>query len=409
MDDPCAQTLEALEAFIQTQRSLLARTQSDIERLRTLKLDVIEDPQDFVDNLGDKLDSPSFRLSEQTDYGLDFPEKIQWGSFGGHDISPLQHLHHKLLTTNRLRTHPSKTQTSELSSVQRLVKEARKRIIDPVLVRFPPPSPCTSDDELEEPIDPETLKRQREHEKIRELKKMQIRSTTSGMRLPGRMPGVFIRHDVEDESMDVDISVEDAAALLHRPQQGQQQQQQQHPVPTTPSRQQGQGYRGPLKDPAGPRPTSPVVPPSDDITSGFQVDHISVPAHATQALPPPSPQTTRTRRSTRKSGANVGVVVSSSIAADGSRPMKRVKPAPAVLPPPSTSSTSASTSPSDTSAPVELPGTAAAAAASGGGGGGKGSAKEKPKPETYKQAWSVSEQHLLEQLLEEIPDGEKFR
>jgi hypothetical protein len=33
----------------------------------------------------------------------------------------------------------------------------------------------------------------------------------------------------------------------------------------------------------------------------------------------------------------------------------------------------------------------------------------KPKPETYKQAWSVSEQHLLEQLLEQIPDGEKYR
>ena len=35
--------------------------------------------------------------------------------------------------------------------------------------------------------------------------------------------------------------------------------------------------------------------------------------------------------------------------------------------------------------------------------------KGKPRPETYKQAWSVSEQHLLEQLLEQIPDGEKNR
>ena len=33
----------------------------------------------------------------------------------------------------------------------------------------------------------------------------------------------------------------------------------------------------------------------------------------------------------------------------------------------------------------------------------------KAKSETYKQAWSVSEQHLLERLLEEIPDGEKNR
>ena len=36
-------------------------------------------------------------------------------------------------------------------------------------------------------------------------------------------------------------------------------------------------------------------------------------------------------------------------------------------------------------------------------------ASGKPKSETYKQAWSVSEQHLLEQLLEQIPDGAKNR
>ena len=35
--------------------------------------------------------------------------------------------------------------------------------------------------------------------------------------------------------------------------------------------------------------------------------------------------------------------------------------------------------------------------------------KEKPKSETYKQAWSISEQHLLERLLTEISEGEKNR
>lgn len=33
----------------------------------------------------------------------------------------------------------------------------------------------------------------------------------------------------------------------------------------------------------------------------------------------------------------------------------------------------------------------------------------KSKSDTYKQAWSDAEQHLLEQLLEQIPDGEKNR
>jgi len=32
-----------------------------------------------------------------------------------------------------------------------------------------------------------------------------------------------------------------------------------------------------------------------------------------------------------------------------------------------------------------------------------------PKSDTFKMAWSVEEQRLLERLLEEIPDGEKNR
>ncbi|KAF7965348.1 hypothetical protein HWV62_44283 [Athelia sp. TMB] len=39
----------------------------------------------------------------------------------------------------------------------------------------------------------------------------------------------------------------------------------------------------------------------------------------------------------------------------------------------------------------------------------KGKGRDKKKPETYKQAWSVSEQHLLEKLLEDIPEGSKNR
>ncbi|KIY53847.1 hypothetical protein FISHEDRAFT_21464, partial [Fistulina hepatica ATCC 64428] len=31
------------------------------------------------------------------------------------------------------------------------------------------------------------------------------------------------------------------------------------------------------------------------------------------------------------------------------------------------------------------------------------------RSETFKQAWSMSEQHLLERLMEEIPDGERNR
>ena len=44
-----------------------------------------------------------------------------------------------------------------------------------------------------------------------------------------------------------------------------------------------------------------------------------------------------------------------------------------------------------------------------GAGGEQSKEPGKPKSETYKQSWSVSEQHLLERLLEEIPEGEKNR
>ena len=35
--------------------------------------------------------------------------------------------------------------------------------------------------------------------------------------------------------------------------------------------------------------------------------------------------------------------------------------------------------------------------------------KPNPKPDTYKQSWSVFEQHLLERLLEQILEEERFR
>lgn len=51
---------EALQAFIQSQKTLLARTQSDIQRLRGLRADANavnsnEELEGFVENLGDKV------------------------------------------------------------------------------------------------------------------------------------------------------------------------------------------------------------------------------------------------------------------------------------------------------------------------------------------------------------------
>ncbi|KAJ3513811.1 hypothetical protein NMY22_g14931 [Coprinellus aureogranulatus] len=208
MDDPKAQTLEALEEFIAAQRSLLSRTQEDIERLRALKGEVVRDPQDFFENLGEKLDSPSFRLSEHGEaYSLAFGKKIQWGAFSGHDPTPL--------TTLNPPPHPRsplKTQSAPLSSMQLFVKSAKRSIIDPVFVRFPPPLSLTDDEELSGigslPVDPEEQRRRREHEKIRELKRMVKlggKGRGGGLSLP---KSVYMREGVEDESVEVDMSMD---------------------------------------------------------------------------------------------------------------------------------------------------------------------------------------------------------
>ena len=74
-------------------------------------------------------------------------------------------------------------------------------MVDPILARFEQfssPEPSSSEEEA----DPEEVRRQLEREKIRYLKKMAF----STLR-PQGTDGVFIRRDVDDESMDVDIDL----------------------------------------------------------------------------------------------------------------------------------------------------------------------------------------------------------
>lgn len=77
--------LEALSAYIQTQKSMFSRAEADIERLRKLREDALIQPKAFTENIGSKvcsapggyqvnrtsslvilqLNGPSVRLSEQ--------------------------------------------------------------------------------------------------------------------------------------------------------------------------------------------------------------------------------------------------------------------------------------------------------------------------------------------------------
>ncbi|KAG6816506.1 hypothetical protein H0H87_005508 [Tephrocybe sp. NHM501043] len=285
MEDRRAQTLEALETFINAQKALLARTHSDITRLRTLKSDAIARP------------TTSLLSLEQ-------------------EVNPkaLQNLNIDLHQKRDARDRPSLHQHSELSPLQKLVKDARCAIVDPVLAIYE----CMSEpeDEPQEKLDPEEVRRRLEKEKLRELKKRKIHAY-GGLSLPSRgVLGVYVRHDVEDESPDVDITLDDEPGSSMN-------------VDTPPS-------------------STPSVPP-----------------HPTKRLP--MLPIAREARSEKKS-----------------KPQKRKAKSPPVE--------RGSSQDFETTAPSKPQ-----------------RGKDKPKPETYKQQWSVSEQHLLEQLLDQIPEGEKNR
>ena len=176
------------------------------------------------------------------------------------------------------------------------------------------------EDESESEIDEEEANRRREREKIRLLKQRKIR--TCGLKLPGLRSSnaVFIRHDVEDESVDVDISLDQDPSIDHAP-----------------------------------------------IITSQSFETLS--------------KSSRTRKPTiKKQNAITDPLLRSW-------PLKKARKDD----PPPPSYQQLEQEPMTGPSPKHM------------------KVSGKPKPETYKQAWSVSEQHLLEQLLEQIPEGEKYR
>ena len=102
-----------------------------------------------------------------------------------------------LRLTQSEREVPSSRQCSPLSSLQRLVKDARRTILDPVL----DPLDFSSDSaDEEDELTPHERRKERERAKIRELRMRRIGE--GGLTLPingGQEDGVFIRRDLDDE------------------------------------------------------------------------------------------------------------------------------------------------------------------------------------------------------------------
>ena len=242
------------------------------------------------------------------------------------------------------RNQPFPTQQkTPLSELQLFVKQARKTLVDPILAHFEQISSPESSSSEED--DPEEVRRRQEREKIRYLKNRKIygsglsfpASSTLSLK-PQGTEGVFIRRDVDDETMDVDIDLRDGLEDCEEKMNGDS--------------------------------------PSKESSSALVTDtRVGV----------------RVRRPTIKKAHLDGT----GNIKDGT---KKSKSASMIVP--SGPSPDRQSSPEDITLPENPPEDLKPKRKSKG---------PKPKPETYKQSWSVSEQNLLEQLLEEIPDGEKFR
>ncbi|GJE93458.1 hypothetical protein PsYK624_096170 [Phanerochaete sordida] len=346
MDEKRAQTLEALSTFIKSQKALLARTQSDIERLSTLRHDISSTSAEFctVEIFGEQLET--LRLSdEQDDIAPNIHRELEWSLFASCDPTPLKTLGSSLKEAYERQRKPSTKQTSPLSALQALVKNARITMVDPVLASLPP---LSEDEEDDEPLDPEELRRIQEREKIRELKRRRVHGDPAMYGLSGlalRRPGneaVFVRQDQQDESAEVDIGLDDAKNGKNADK-------------STPSSavEVDMDVDTPATSVASPQSThSGKALPGGKSLAAFQATANS-----------------RSRRATEKASASRAPAKNSSVKKRASAPV-------------------------DDSSETEAP---------------KVEKKTKPKSETYKQAWSVEEQHMLERLLEEIPDGEKNR
>ncbi|KAG1778832.1 hypothetical protein EV702DRAFT_140360 [Suillus placidus] len=407
MDSRRAETLEALSAYIQTQKSLFSRAEADIDILRKLRADALSQPKAFTENLGSKFNSPGLRLSENNEYSVSpLANEVHWQVFSSADPTPLQTFAIRKRLSHTEWSLPHTTQHSPLSALQQFVKDARRIIIDPVLGSLGPDNahyltsnsnltaspfhasldqPTLSEDEAMEeeketkspPVQESftaTRRRERAHAKIQKLKERKIAydaATENGE----AADAVFVRNDVDDESGEVDIS------------------------------------------------ESSLWPSGNDSTS-MDVDdstNTTVPSTPSTIAPPElaQPLASRSKRRTSTINQRHSLVTPSDSPNRFSRSRKPpVKLQPQVL---DSNLEANAESISITIPPLSTLGKRSRNSADVKNINHKFKAEpsppapepkadtDKPRPETYKQAWSVSEQHLLERLLEEIPDGERNR
>jgi len=327
------------------------------------------------------------------------------------DAIPLRTLAIRTRIDHTQRTVPPNTQQSPLSFLQKFVKDARKVILDPVfeglsasadVAAFSNPTvPCNphvnssssndhnhiptltlpsslSEDENEEhqqaPVAQESIsairKRERARPKIRDLKKRKIKSDlVVGCKLGEEgSNGVFVRHDIEDESAEVDVSIDTPRSCVSTPLDG----------------------------------------PPDQVGDSMDVDNVNAATfgEATQYTDPPRSRQLVVLRRDNANRSSRTRKPSLKLQSQSLTAPTRLKnePSPTCPPPmPSQSLDKCCRDIAEINDAVCKPKTEPPSVPE------MNADTDKNRSETYKQAWSISEQHLLERLLDEIPDGERNR
>ncbi|KAK7042534.1 hypothetical protein R3P38DRAFT_3348509 [Favolaschia claudopus] len=150
MDNSTAKTLEALAAFVEQQKAVLAQTQLALDQLRRLRSQAAVVPPTDVDQLAEQLNGTAFRLGEQATESLITPENIEWDVFAHKDPRPLVSLGTTARTAYTQRNAPPPPPSQQKptpttltpvpvpprSSLQHLVRSAKVRLLDPIFALY---------------------------------------------------------------------------------------------------------------------------------------------------------------------------------------------------------------------------------------------------------------------------------
>ncbi|KAF7973775.1 hypothetical protein HWV62_14246 [Athelia sp. TMB] len=324
-------TLDVLSKYIETQKTLLARANEDIERLQRLRAQAMAEPRKFVDQNG-----------LQHSRALVYPRQ------------------------------PAKSQGAPLSSLQLLVKDARECILEPLGLGFGvgAGSGALSESLVEENED--------------SLSGVMTSGVTENDIIGTRRSG--LRVTIPSRSQLRTRLANEASATTNAAN-----------TPTTRSSGEPMSTAPWHLTPASsdPSPTTPSFPPTPTSETANAI-----------------PETQTKIKITRPK--NLANVVSTSVSAPARTRVRQAtsaamdidaEPRALIQPPLTIKLGKRGRAPSASPAPAlasQAPGAELTVS-------NKGKGRDKKKPETYKQAWSVSEQHLLEKLLEDIPEGSKNR